>query len=63
MSDQISRYLIHEPFFAKNDEDLQVVWKAMEGVKAEGKTKSIGVSNYLRPHMEAILKTLPGAVL
>jgi diketogulonate reductase-like aldo/keto reductase len=65
MSDQISRYLIHEPFFANNDEDLQVVWKAMEGVKAEGKTKSIGVSNYLRPHMEAILKTAvdPPAVI
>jgi len=29
----------------------------MEGVKAQGKAKSIGVSNYLRPHMEATLKT------
>lgn len=57
MSHHISRYLIHESFFAKNDEDFQVAWKAMEGVKAEGKTRSIGVSNYLRPHMEATLKT------
>ncbi|KID94294.1 ketoreductase, partial [Metarhizium majus ARSEF 297] len=29
----------------------------MEQVKASGKTKSIGVSNYLRPHLEATLRT------
>ncbi|KAF2009096.1 Aldo/keto reductase [Aaosphaeria arxii CBS 175.79] len=36
-------YLIHVPFFAKSDSDFQ--------------EKSIGVSNYLRPHLEATLKT------
>lgn len=29
----------------------------MEDVKASGKAKSIGVSNYLQPHLEATLKT------
>ena len=29
----------------------------MEGVKKSGKARSIGVSNYLRPHLEATLKT------
>lgn len=29
----------------------------MEAVKASGKAKSIGVSNFLQPHLEAILKT------
>lgn len=29
----------------------------MENVKASGKAKSIGVSNYLRPHLEATLRT------
>jgi diketogulonate reductase-like aldo/keto reductase len=52
-----NRYLIHEPFFAKSDEDFQTAWKAMEDVKTAGKAKSIGVSNYLRPHLEATLKT------
>lgn len=51
------RYLIHAPFFAKNDEDLQKAWKDMEQVKTLGKAKSIGVSNYLRPHLEATLRT------
>lgn len=51
------RYLIHSPYFAKSDEDLQKAWKDMEQVKQSGKAKSIGVSNYLRPHLEATLRT------
>ena len=53
----VTRYLIHSPYFAKSDEDLQTAWKAMEQVKASGKAKSIGVSNYLRTHLEATLRT------
>ena len=52
-----SRYLIHGPFFAKNEEDLQQAWKGMEAVKQAGKARSIGVSNYLRQDLEATLKT------
>ncbi|PYI31011.1 ketoreductase [Aspergillus indologenus CBS 114.80] len=50
-------YLIHSPFFAESDDDLQKAWAAMERVKAAGKARSIGVSNFLQEHLEAILST------
>ena len=58
------RYLIHAPFFAKSDCDLQEAWAAMEKVKEAGKARSIGVSNFLQSHLEIILKTakIPPAV-
>lgn len=52
-----SRYLIHAPFFAKSDKELQDAWAEMEKLKESGKVKSIGVSNYLQSHLEATLKT------
>lgn len=55
--DYVDLYLIHAPSFAKTDEDLQKAWAAMEDVKNSGKTKSIGVSNYLEPHLKATLAT------
>ena len=55
--DYVDLYLIHTPFFAKTDEDLQKAWAAMEDVKKSGKTKSIGVSNYLESHLKATLAT------
>jgi diketogulonate reductase-like aldo/keto reductase len=51
----LARYLIHNPFFAKSDEDLQAAWKAMEEVQRSGKARAIGVSSFLRPQMDAIL--------
>ena len=55
--DYVDLYLIHSPFFAKSDEDLQTAWAAMEGVKKSGKAKSIGVSNYFESHLKATLAT------
>lgn len=56
--DYVDLYLIHEPFFAEGDEaELQKKWAQMEEVAAAGKAKSIGVSNFLRPHLDAVLKT------
>ncbi len=55
--DYVDLYLIHAPFFSETDEGLQKAWKAMEQVKESGKAKSIGVSNFNRPHLDAILKT------
>ena len=55
--DYVDLYLIHSPFFAKSDEDLQAAWKAMEDVKKSGKARSIGVSNYLESHLKATLAT------
>ncbi|KAK2880092.1 hypothetical protein FQN49_000570 [Arthroderma sp. PD_2] len=53
----VDLYLIHAPFFAETDEDLQSKWAEMEKVQRSGKARSIGVSNFLQPHLEAILKT------
>jgi diketogulonate reductase-like aldo/keto reductase len=56
--DYVDLYLIHEPFFAKGDLTvLQKKWAQLEEVAASGKAKSIGVSNFLKPQLEAILKT------
>ncbi|OJJ31316.1 hypothetical protein ASPWEDRAFT_54525 [Aspergillus wentii DTO 134E9] len=53
----VDLFLIHAPFWAKTDEDLQQAWAAMEQVKASGKARSIGVSNFLQSHLEAVLAT------
>ncbi|KAI4162093.1 MAG: hypothetical protein LQ342_004263 [Letrouitia transgressa] len=58
-TDYFDLYLIHTPFFAKSEADFQCAWKTMERMKKEGKTKSIGVSNYQRSDIEA---TLRGAI-
>ncbi|KAH0841919.1 hypothetical protein AYO21_03106 [Fonsecaea monophora] len=56
--DYVDLYLIHAPFFAKGDDKLlQQKWAQMEEVAASGKAKSIGVSNFLKPHLDAILQT------
>lgn len=41
--DYVDLYLVHSPYFAKSDEDLQQAWAAMENVKKSGKVKSIGI--------------------
>ncbi|KAL6815051.1 NADP-dependent oxidoreductase domain-containing protein [Trichoderma sp. SZMC 28015] len=72
--DYFDLYLIHTPYFANLDPDLdpdsdafkcaraefQSKWKSMEKLKTAGLAKSIGVSNYLRHHVEA---TLDGATI
>ncbi|KAK4150481.1 NADP-dependent oxidoreductase domain-containing protein [Chaetomidium leptoderma] len=55
-TDYFDLYLIHIPFFAKSEDDFQRAWKTMEEIQKLGKARSIGVSNYLRPHIEATLK-------
>ena len=58
------RYLIHSPFFGDQKTSLQAAWASMERIKASGKAKSIGVSNFLQPHLEIILETatIPPAI-
>lgn len=57
----IDLYLIHWPANAKNYENWQKTnaetWKAMEELQADGKIKSIGVSNFWPEHFEALFKT------
>ena len=55
--DYVDLYLIHAPFFAKSDAELQEKWADMEKVLASRKTRAIGVSNFMRPHIDAILST------
>ncbi|GAB1313045.1 Alpha-keto ester reductase [Madurella fahalii] len=56
--DYVDLYLIHSPFFAKQlPEDLQQTWAEMEALKDSGRARSIGVSNFLREHLEAVLAT------
>lgn len=55
--DYVDLYLIHAPFFAQDDQDLQQKWRDMEQVKKSGKARSIGVSNYSSKHLDAILET------
>ncbi|KAK2739043.1 hypothetical protein FQN57_006725 [Myotisia sp. PD_48] len=55
--DYVDLFLIHSPFFAKTDEELQAKWADMEAIKQSGKARSIGVSNFVQSHLDAILKT------
>ena len=56
-SADVQRYLIHAPFFSDKKEDHQAKWKQMEEMKAQGLTKSIGLSNYLAEQIDWILET------
>ncbi|KAL3433156.1 NADP-dependent oxidoreductase domain-containing protein [Aspergillus tetrazonus] len=60
----VDLYLIHQPFFAKSPTELQDAWTAMEKVKEAGKTRAIGVSNFLESHLETILESarIPPAI-
>lgn len=59
--DYIDLYLIHWPANAKNYENWQhtnsETWRAMEELQAEGKLKSIGVSNFFQEHLDALFET------
>jgi len=51
--DHVDLYLIHWP---RPDLDLYLEsWLALEGLQAAGKTRSIGVSNFHREHLEKVL--------
>ncbi len=59
--DYVDAYLIHWPANAKNYDNWQKTnadtWRAMEKLQAEGKIKSIGVSNFWQEHFEALFQT------
>lgn len=59
--DYIDLYLIHWPANAKNYDNWQKTnadtWRAMEELQAEGKIKSIGVSNFFQEHLDALFLT------
>jgi diketogulonate reductase-like aldo/keto reductase len=49
--DYVDLYLIHWPVPGKRKD----TWRAMERIKADGRARHIGVSNYLVPHLEELL--------
>ncbi|OAQ60316.1 aldo/keto reductase family domain-containing protein [Pochonia chlamydosporia 170] len=49
-------YLLHNPYVIGSNEGIQAAWKGLETVKAQGKAKSIGISNFQRHHTEALLE-------
>ncbi|KAN0110005.1 Aldo/keto reductase [Hyaloscypha variabilis] len=53
--DYVDLYLIHSPYAADDTEQLQKAWLHLEAIQKSGKVKSIGVSNFLRHHIESIL--------
>lgn len=52
--DQVDLYLIHWPAPVKYGNEYIEAWDALQEFKAEGLTRSIGVSNFLVPHLEAL---------
>lgn len=57
--DQVDLYLIHWP--APDSDDYLRAWQELERLRAEGLTRSIGVSNFLPEHLERLIG-LGGAV-
>ncbi|SFU59905.1 Aldo/keto reductase [Pustulibacterium marinum] len=58
--DYVDLYLIHWPANTKNYDNWQKAnsetWRAMEELQSEGKIKSIGVSNFRKKHLDALLE-------
>lgn len=55
-----SRYILHSPYFSEDryvEEDVAKAWKQLEAVQRSGKTRSIGISNFRKHHVENLLKT------
>ncbi|SFJ11409.1 aldo/keto reductase [Myroides guanonis] len=54
-------YLLHWPANAKQFDNWRDInassWKSLEKLYEEGKVKAIGVSNFMREHLEALLPT------
>ncbi|GAP85626.1 putative aldehyde reductase 1 protein [Rosellinia necatrix] len=52
----VDLYLIHAPFAAASSpEVLRGAWRALEAIRASGRARSIGVSNFSVAHLETIL--------
>lgn len=51
-TDHVDLYLVHWPMRAQ----LEPTWRAMEDLLAAGKTRAIGVSNFLPHHLEELLR-------
>ncbi|WBB77254.1 aldo/keto reductase [Micromonospora sp. WMMD882] len=50
----IDLFLIHWPLPTRYDGDFVSTWKVLEEFKADGRARSIGVSNFQVPHLERL---------
>ncbi|KAI1194980.1 Aldo/keto reductase [Nemania serpens] len=53
----VDLYLIHSPFGAPSPSHLQETWASLEAIKASGRARSIGVSNFSTSDLTTILAT------
>lgn len=54
--DYVDLYLLHYPYFAKLDAELQAAWAELEAIYDSGKVGAIGVSNFTQDHIKTILE-------
>jgi 2,5-diketo-D-gluconate reductase A len=52
--DYVDLFLIHWPLPTRDDGDFVSTWKTLEEFKADGRARSIGVSNFQVPHLERL---------
>src|SRR3954451_24539842 len=55
--ESLQLFLIHWPLTTLYDGDFVSTWKTLEEFKADGRAKSIGVSNFLPEHLERVIDT------
>ncbi|GAA0403354.1 aldo/keto reductase [Micromonospora gifhornensis] len=53
-TDYLDLFLIHWPLPTRHDGDFVSTWKVLEEFKADGRARSIGVSNFQVPHLERL---------
>src|SRR6201995_5567857 len=53
-TEYVNLFLIHWPLPTLYDGDYVSTWKVMEEFKAQGRARSIGVSNFQVPHLERL---------
>ncbi len=53
-TDHVDLFLIHWPLPTREDSDLLVRWKTLEALAADGRARSIGVSNFQVAHLERL---------
>lgn len=55
-TDHVDLFLIHWPLPTRYDGDYVSTWKTLEGFKADGRARSIGVSNFQVDHLERLAR-------
>lgn len=54
-TDHVDLFLIHWPLPTRYDGDFVTTWKVLEEFAADGRARSIGVSNFQIPHLQKLM--------